>query len=267
MNKMTQQDTIELYDLLGTLNSPIQHIGGLSATKELLEMIGINDKSDILDIGCGGGWTATEIAKEYRCHVTGIDISEVMIAQAKKRAKKKKVEKQVDFRLASVFELPFEDNTFDLAFFESFLNVLQEEDREKALREIARVVKPGGKIGGNEPTRLQETPSELVEELKEVVPFLGTTPTSQELEELFKTSSLQEITTKEYPASMITSGMVMGDIMKTMGLRSLMSYIVRMLYYYIKDPKLRQYTKMSRTMLKDKKSKKYFGGVYIVGQK
>jgi len=81
--------------------------------------------------------------------VTGIDISEVMLAQATKRAEKERVSDQVEFRLSDVYELPFEDDHFDAALVESVLTPLP-GNKVDALKEFYRVIKQGALIGLNE---------------------------------------------------------------------------------------------------------------------
>ena len=59
-----------------------KHMGGITATDELLELCHITENSKILDVGCGVGATSSYIAKKYHVHVTGVDKSERMIHQA-----------------------------------------------------------------------------------------------------------------------------------------------------------------------------------------
>jgi len=84
------------------------------------------------------------------------------------RALRLKLEDKVEFHVANVFALPFDDGTFDVAIFESFLNVLV-GDKRKALEEIARVVKRGGRVGGNEVFRAESTPPEILERIRELL--------------------------------------------------------------------------------------------------
>ncbi|NHJ02486.1 MAG: class I SAM-dependent methyltransferase [Candidatus Heimdallarchaeota archaeon] len=259
-------DTIELYNILGKLDSPIQHIGGISATAELLEMLSLKKNEYILDVGCGGGYTACLIAEKYECRVEGIDASPVMIENARRRAEKRKLEDLVTFQLADVYQLPFKDNKFDCAFFESFLNVLP-GDREAALAEIARVVQFGGRIGGNELVTTPDIPEEIQEEVNHLTPYLGNFMNPEELKALFQRAGLSSIIFHQYPASKISSNMLMGDSRKLMGISGLASYLVRMVVAYFRHIKLRSYSKYSRIVLKDKKTRKYFGYAFIVGQK
>jgi cyclopropane fatty-acyl-phospholipid synthase-like methyltransferase len=114
-------------------------------------MCEIDEESTVLEVGCGVGYTACEIAKRYGARVVGIDLSENMITNAKQRAKESKLDRLVEFRVEDVTKLPFDDAAFDVVIMESFLNILGETDAiEAALHEISRVTKPGGRVGANE---------------------------------------------------------------------------------------------------------------------
>lgn len=139
----------------------IKHMGGLDATEELLELCHIDKDSYVLDVGCGVGITACYIPKKYGCKVVGIDYSEMMVKKAKGRAKRKGVEDKVKFKVADAQNLPFKDSLFDAAVSESVNAFLV--NKQKAINEYKRVVKPGRPVGFNEVTWIETPPSELVE--------------------------------------------------------------------------------------------------------
>lgn len=87
----------------------------------------------ILDAGCGTGWLATYVPHEK---IWGIDISPEMIARAKERLH--------DARVGDVEELPYENDFFDTIFARAIIHHL--EDPEKGVRELTRVLKPGGRV-------------------------------------------------------------------------------------------------------------------------
>ncbi|MFX0095872.1 MAG: class I SAM-dependent methyltransferase, partial [Candidatus Hodarchaeota archaeon] len=130
-----------------------KHMGGVKATKELIDLCHITKETIILDIGCGVGQTPCYIAKRVGCRVVGIDLNERMVERAKDRAKKLGVEDKVEFQVADAQDLPFEDNRFDVVITESVIAMV--EDKQKAINECRRVIKPGGYIGLNETTLLK----------------------------------------------------------------------------------------------------------------
>lgn len=137
-----------------------KHIGGSSATKKLVQLCGIQPGMKVLDVGCGIGTTACKLAK-LGCFVTGVDIRPKMIAWARKKARKERVAEKIKFAVCDARKLPFPTNSFDAVVCESVLVFVK--DQQKALKEFARVVKPGGCVGLNEGTWLTETRPKEVE--------------------------------------------------------------------------------------------------------
>lgn len=97
----------------------------------------------VLDVGCGLGTAVLEMADHLgpAGSACGVDISEVMVAEATSRAAGRA---NVEFRMGGACELPFPDASFDAIRCERvFLYV---PDRAKALAEMRRVTKPGGRV-------------------------------------------------------------------------------------------------------------------------
>lgn len=98
---------------------------------------------DILDIACGTGDFAIAIARKLRCRVTGVDISEGMLEQMRRKIAREGVP-GVTAETGDCAAMRFSDCKFDsvtVAF-----GVRNFEDRPQCLREILRVLKPGGRF-------------------------------------------------------------------------------------------------------------------------
>ncbi|MPY88677.1 MAG: methyltransferase domain-containing protein [Luteitalea sp.] len=108
-----------------------------------LERAGItpNPRARVLDMGCGQGWYACQLARlGYR--VTAFDTSRDQIAQARAYAAKLGVD--VDFQVLDAASLPFRDNSFDAAYAINVLHhIIDLGARQQALDEIVRVLRPG----------------------------------------------------------------------------------------------------------------------------
>jgi ubiquinone/menaquinone biosynthesis C-methylase UbiE len=103
----------------------------------------LQDQGDAVDLGCGAGQLVMEMARKAPgLHVTGIDLSEQMLADARRSAQQAGLEERVDFRLGNVEEIPFPDQSLDLVI--STFSLHHWTDPVKVLNEIDRVLKPGG---------------------------------------------------------------------------------------------------------------------------
>ncbi len=99
----------------------------------------------VLDCGCGPGTITRDIAKQVSPgEVTGADFNADQLALATREAKAQGIA-NVEFREASVYDLPFADDSFDAVFSHALLEHLKEP--VKAAIEMKRVLKPGGMIG------------------------------------------------------------------------------------------------------------------------
>jgi ubiquinone/menaquinone biosynthesis C-methylase UbiE len=97
--------------------------------------------ADVLEVAPGPGYFAIELAKLGDYRITGLDISETFVEIAKRNAAQSNV--QVDFRRGNAAGMPFKSDSFDFllcrAAFKNFAAPLG------ALREMHRVLKPGGR--------------------------------------------------------------------------------------------------------------------------
>jgi arsenite methyltransferase len=139
-----------------------KHMGGLSTTKELVELCGINQSTYVLEVGCGVGATACYLARKLGCRVMGVDVRPSMIERAKERAARQHVEDKVEFRVAEATALPFGEGSFDVVLVESVTSFIK--DKAAAIGQYARLLKRGGRVGLNEEIWHQTpVPPEMVE--------------------------------------------------------------------------------------------------------
>jgi ubiquinone/menaquinone biosynthesis C-methylase UbiE len=107
----------------------------------------IRDGDVILDVGCGLGVALRRYASERRVEAHGIDYSGPMIDGARTRLAETNPQLGIDFREASVVDLPYGNESFDVVTSHRCLMALLDwELQQKALVEIARVLKPGGTL-------------------------------------------------------------------------------------------------------------------------
>ena len=110
-----------------------------------LQHASIAEDDTVLDVGCGGGMTIRKLAAmAARGKVYGIDYSGASIAASRRLNRAEIAAGRVDVRKASVSDLPLPDNGIDLVT--AVETHYYWPDRPAAMREILRVLKPGGQF-------------------------------------------------------------------------------------------------------------------------
>ncbi len=121
----------------------------------VLKLAGVARSDRVLDVGCGTGTLAIAaqrlVGREGR--VTGVDASPEMVTRARAKAVMKGLD--VDFVEAPAQHLPFADGSFDAVLSTTVIHCLPEVARRQCFAEMARVLKPGGRLllvdfGGSE---------------------------------------------------------------------------------------------------------------------
>lgn len=110
----------------------------------IAEGLRVQPGDSVLDVGCGAGWGAFELARAVGAggRVTGVDTSLTLIEEAKRRADR--VALPPTFETGDAQSLAFPDHHFDAVRAERLL--MHVADPERALAEMVRVLRPGGRI-------------------------------------------------------------------------------------------------------------------------
>lgn len=120
------------------------HTRGREATLEVAELANLMASDLVLDVGCGLGGTARHLAQQYKCHVVGVDLTEEYISVGEKLTELVGLSDLVELRHGSALEIPYEDERFDIVWTEHVqMNIA---DKNRFYSEIARVLKPGGRL-------------------------------------------------------------------------------------------------------------------------
>ena len=251
------KDSVTVFDFQAEVGLT-KHVGGLEATEELVELCHIDEGKYVLDVGCGVGVTPCYLARRHGCRVVGVDISDRMIQRSKERAKREGVEDRVEFRVADVQDLPFEDDLFDAVIGESITAL--PDDKQRAVNEYMRVTKPGGHVGLNESTWLKTPPpAELVEWVSQDLSGNAEILSADGWVGLLEGAGLRDIVVRTYELS--PRGEV-ASVIRRYGLREMLGVWGRSLVMYVRNPDSLAVVKGAGAMPKN--AFQYFGyGIYV----
>ena len=125
-----------MLQFMNTCHAPLTNWG--------LDLVNIEDRWTMLDIGCGGGATIKRLLKRSKdAHVYGIDISEESVAKARK-VNADVLDKQVFVVQGTADKLPYNDEHFNLVT--AVETVYFWQDLPKCFNEVHRVLKKGGRF-------------------------------------------------------------------------------------------------------------------------
>ncbi|MEO3784083.1 class I SAM-dependent methyltransferase [Actinocorallia sp. B10E7] len=136
------------------------HPGGKALTRRLADRLELGPRHQVLDLACGPGGTALLLAREHGVHVDGVDLGPANVAKAQAAAEAAGLADRVRFHLGDAERLPFDDGLFDAVICECAFCTFP--DKPTAAAEIARVLRPGGRVGLTDVTL---DPAELDERL------------------------------------------------------------------------------------------------------
>ncbi len=113
--------------------------------RRFLPWLELTPADRMLDVGCGSGGPTIFLARESGCRAVGVDSSAQAVAYGTDLVARHQLSGQVEFARADADErLPFEDASFDAVVCLDAINHLA--DRERALADWTRVLKPGGRL-------------------------------------------------------------------------------------------------------------------------
>ena len=114
----------------------------------LVSRIDAASDESVLDVACGTASVALELVRRYGCTVVGVDQSADMLAAGRRRVADAGLDERITLIESRAEKLPFADRSFDALTFTYLLRYV--DDVGATLRELARVVRPGGRIAALE---------------------------------------------------------------------------------------------------------------------
>ena len=121
------------------------HIGGRQASEEFLDQLQLQERSLVLDVGCGLGGPARFVASRFGCLVSGIDLTHEYVDTGNILSNWVGLDKKVVLQQGSAMTLPFPDGQFDAAYMMHVgMNIV---DKKSLFVEVFKVLKPDGIFG------------------------------------------------------------------------------------------------------------------------
>ena len=118
--------------------------GGEDLYRQVALLTELAPGMELLDVACGKGIPLEYFVREYGVQGTGVEADPHLIAHAESHARKEGLAQEMSFQEGSPGDLPFRDETFDVVVGELGLAVTV--DPKEAIRELARVTRPGGQV-------------------------------------------------------------------------------------------------------------------------
>lgn len=132
-------------DLVTLLLGESYHPGGLALSRRLLDHLDLLPGHRVADVASGRGTTSLLAAVEHRVSVDGVDLAAANVALGSAAADARGLADQVRFHHGDAESLPLPDERFDAVICECALCVFP--DKPTAVAEMARLLRPGGRLG------------------------------------------------------------------------------------------------------------------------
>ena len=133
-------------DWLRPIYDPLTTLFGMRRVRRtLLEQAALSSPSRVLDVGCGTGRLAVLIKQRHpNVDVVALDPDARALAKGLRKARQADVSIHFDRGFADA--LPYPDGSFDRVFSSAMFHHLERDEKSRALHEIRRVLKPGGRF-------------------------------------------------------------------------------------------------------------------------
>ncbi len=153
----------------------------------------------VLDLGSGGGFDVFIAARKVGAtgRVIGVDMTPDMLAKARKNIgayRERSGLNNVEFRLGEIEHLPVADNSVDVVISNCVINL--SPDKPQVWREIARVLKPGGRVAVSDLALLRPLPGAIVEMVEALVGCVAGAVLVSDTEQMAREAGLTQIRLK-----------------------------------------------------------------------
>jgi len=144
----TKEEAKRFYDWLSRFYDFITAVFERKYAEMALERLSVKEGEAVLEIGFGSGHCLRQIAQSVgnSGKAYGIDISTGMLEVTKRKLERAQLTDRAELYCGDATSLPYGDNTFDAVFMSFTLELFDTPEIAKVLKEVKRVLKPGGKL-------------------------------------------------------------------------------------------------------------------------
>lgn len=192
------------HNFLARLGKTRLRPGGRKATDWLIANGDFNANKKVLEVACNMGTTAIGLAKQYGCHIEGVDLDENALEKAKANIAANGLSDKIHVQRANAMKLPFEDNTFDVVINEAMLTMLPIEAKRKAIAEYYRVLKPGGFLLTHDVMLVGENHQRILENMRSAINVTVTPLTQEGWKNLFSESGFRNVESFSGPMTLLS---------------------------------------------------------------
>ena len=140
---------------------PISDASRRTVERLAARLTNINENSRVLDIGAGYGGAARYLAKTFGCKVVALNLSSVENERNREMNREQRLDHLIEVVDGSFESLPYPDASFDCVWSQDA--ILHSGDRPKVLREVVRVLKPGGEFVFTDPMQSDDCPEGVLQ--------------------------------------------------------------------------------------------------------
>ena len=147
VNQTRPERVVQAYTRLARVYEAWARLTEAGPRRRVLALAATRDGEAVLEVAIGTGAQLIELAQRNPTGRTvGIELSDGMLAEARKKLAAAGIEQRVELLRADALELPFEDQSFDLVVNSYMLDLLPRDDIPRALSEFGRVLRSGGRL-------------------------------------------------------------------------------------------------------------------------
>jgi sarcosine/dimethylglycine N-methyltransferase len=154
----------------------------------------------VLDLGSGYGGAARYLVKTYGCHVTALNLSEIENARNRDMTAKAGLSDLIEVVDGNFEEVPAPDNQFDMVWSQDA--ILHSPRREQVMKEVTRVLKPGGYFIFTDPMQADDVPEGVLQPVLDRI-HLTSLGSFAFYRSALKDASLQEVSIEDLTEQMV----------------------------------------------------------------